>query len=89
MSEVQIVYLTVSQIYQLESLAEQEVERLQDEIENDNDLFEGEEQIASEFEEELEELEEAKSSLYKSHYYRHMYRATDFVRKDWKDEEGA
>ena len=36
MSEVQIVYLTVSQIYLIESLAEQEVERLQDEIENDN-----------------------------------------------------
>ena len=83
-STVQIVYLTVSQIYQLESLAEKELERLQDEIE-----YEPEEpdQIASEFEEELEELEEARSSLYKSHYFRHMYRATDFVRKDWKDEE--
>ena len=32
MSEVQIVYLTVSQIYLIESLAEQEVERLQDEM---------------------------------------------------------
>mgnify|MGYP003146193245 FL=1 len=83
-STVQIVYLTVSQIYQLESLAEKELERLQDEIENDNDLLEGEEHF---LQEELEELEEAKSSLYQSHYYRHMYRATDFVRKDWKDEE--
>lgn len=47
-STVQIVYLTVSQIYQLESLAEKELERLQDEIEYEPD------QIASEFEEEFE-----------------------------------
>tara|TARA_R100001132_G_C3228029_1_gene63853 strand:+ start:455 stop:688 length:234 start_codon:yes stop_codon:yes gene_type:complete len=75
MSEVQIVYLTVDQIYQLESLAEKELERLQNEIEYES------EEIDSEFEEEAEDLEGARKSLYDSRYFRHLFCASDFERK--------
>ena len=71
MSEVQVVYLTVEEIYALERLIE-DVD-FEDEDAETNETFES--------------LESASESLYRSRHYRHRYHASSFRRLSFEEGE--